>query len=310
MASRRVCRYVPVVDLPKRGLGALLSCCTACASDGNDAVGTRAGNPAPDGVVEMAPGADSGSDEQGTSGVSTMPPPVVSPQSSGAGGGLSVATGDRLPPNVPVTGDGGPRSEPTSFAPISDAGPAAPALAEGRDAGDWDNDAVAPARGQDAAAELGFDSPLFELPEEEDCTGVEFFDPIVACEDLGGLSLANPMLITDDGEWNPGEVATLWIDLVSAERDSNRDYVATAIVAAFDVESSAFASVNWIDMETFGLNAGQIHTHRIELTLSDAAPRGAKVQLHLEPSTSDGHTTGCDCPQVEVSGLTLAFEVQ
>lgn len=298
------------------GFGLPLFCLTAwglaaCDGSGGDDVDTNRENP--DDGVPFAADAATELDGPRSAPSLSQPEPGAPPGDTGgqpafvpSSGPVPTAPADPGPLVAPDAGPsrGGARadvdagSQPTALVDAGSGGSEVPPLP-----GASEPDGAAP------ASDAGL--PQFEIPEEEeDCSGVQFVDPVKACRDLDGLSLGNPVLVTDDdGEWNPGDVATLQVDILGEERDDGLPYYGPAIVALFDVDSSAFAFVRWRTFQVFGIDAGDSVTYELELRLTDDAPTGATVWLHLEPASSDGNTTACDCPDVDVEGTTLAFEV-
>lgn len=272
-----------------RTWGTLGLCLTACSDIQRADVGTH--RERPDGGADVEHGIDAASSGSRAQAVGSMPE-VLFTSNTGVEVDLVSVDGDAV-----STFDAGSTEAVT--ASERDGSPSAASTTEA-------------GMQVDAAAQTSdLEPPLFVIPEEEDCSGVQFVDPVRACDDLAGLSLANPLLVTDaDGRWNPGDVASLDIDLLGAEREGESFYDSPAIVATFDADSAAFASVSWRNTEVFGILAGQKHRHRIEVSLTEGAPPGTRVWLHLEPATSNGHTTTCDCDGVEVTGLTLSFEVR
>jgi hypothetical protein len=276
------------------GWGSLLLCLIACANVERAAVTThreRSDGGATSGVWEAFTASDSTNLRSNSVTVGATTPKTAEQT------GLAPGDGGTMQPIAEL--DGGASTQLRGDA--AEAGGGARSVVSTGDA----------ASTADAEASVPDVNPLFQVGEEEDCSGVQFVDPVRACEDLRGLSLSDPLLVTDeDGEWNAGDTATLTVDLVGAERESGEYYDTPAILAAFDSQSSKFASVRWRNTELFGLDAGAKFRHEIDLSLTPEAPRGTRVWLYLEPGTSSGHTTGCDCEGVEVTGLTLSFEVR
>ncbi len=269
-------------------MGVLCLMAWACTSGSRDNVATRSQT--------------TDSESETTHPTDELDRTVAGPVGAGSDGRDAGATDDRTS-GATANADGSQRDASVADPATTDRQPTDDDEGTGHPPSDDQGDAGVQRPRPDAGR------PRFERPPSEDCAGVEFVDPERACSDLAGLSLSNPSLVTDaDGEWNPGDTATLHVDLVAAPR--NTAYISPGIVAVFDSASSAFASAPWSSWEIFGLKGGSSHTHRLELMLSKDAPVGARLYLHLEPATSSGDTTECDCPDLELEGLTLEFEVQ